>query len=148
MWAPSREIGRRAKKRSSNNYITIDVSAFASVMMAILFLFLARTINFHDLSTNAVDLPHAQYVQLEPGALREDAIIVVVTRDGNVFFGDSEISLEELSTLIHGSIRKGAERKVYLRGDARAKNGDVVAVAEKIRIAGITTISIMTASPR
>jgi biopolymer transport protein ExbD len=112
-------------------------------MVVILFLFLTHTTDRRDL-LSAVDLPKAQYTQLEPGALREDAITVTVQRDGKVLFRDIESSSEELPTLIRGAMKQGAERKVFLSADSRARNEDVEAVVQQVRIAGINSIAIVT----
>jgi biopolymer transport protein ExbD len=143
MWRPSHELARRAAKRRSRYYSGVHVSAFAGVMVVILFLFLTHTTDRRDL-LSAVDLPKAQYTQLEPGALREDAITVTVERDGKVLFRVVQSSSEELPTLIRGAMKQGAERKVFLSADSRARNEDVEAVVQQVRIAGINSIAIVT----
>jgi biopolymer transport protein TolR len=146
MWAPSREMARRAAERRSPYYSAINVSAFASVAVVILFLFLTNTINFHDLGPGAVDLPKAQFLQLEPGALREDAITVTVARDGKLFLRSTQISLEELPALVRRALKEGSERKAYLRADAKARNSDIEVAVAGIRAGGISTIAIICRS--
>src|ERR1700690_4023206 len=136
MWRPSQELTLRVAKRRSRFYSGGHVSAFAGVMVVILFLFLTHTTDRRDL-LSAVDLPKAQYIQMEPGALREDAITVTVERDGKVLFRNVQSSSEELPTLIRGAMKQGAERKVFLSADSRARNEDVEAVVQQVRIAGI-----------
>ena len=73
-----------------------------------------------------------------PGALREDAMLISVTRDGNIFFGTHRIRSSDLPASIRESVRRGSERKVYLKVDARAKYGDAAAVIDEIRLVGIS----------
>jgi len=46
--------------------------------------------------------------------------------------------------LIRGAMKQGAERKVFLSADSRARNEDVEAVVQQVRIAGINSIAIVT----
>jgi hypothetical protein len=59
-----------------------------------------------------------------PGALREDALRVALTRDGAIYFREHRIALEDLPNEIREGLRSGAERKVYIAVDARAKFGE------------------------
>jgi len=51
--------------------------------------------------------------------------------------------VKSLPILICGAVGEGAERKVYLSVDARAKYGDAAAVVEQIGKAGIREICIL-----
>jgi biopolymer transport protein ExbD len=90
------------------------------------------------------DIPKSASATIQPGAKREDAIEIYVTRDGAVYFRHDGIRLEDLAAAIQTAVREGAESKVYIRADARAKNGDVEAVVDEIRRAGITQIAFIT----
>jgi biopolymer transport protein ExbD/biopolymer transport protein TolR len=116
--------------------------------MSILFLlmfYVASTTNPH--FSRTVDLSRATFSHLEPGALREDAINVTVTRDGKVFLRNREASLEELPVLIQSAIKEGSERKVYLRADTKARNSDVEAAIARIRAGGISAVAIICQNP-
>ena len=78
------------------------------------------------------------------GAHREDATIVTVTRDGNVFVANTQVQLADLPSQIAKSLAQGGERKIYLKRDAQAKYGDVKAVIECIKAAGIENIGLIT----
>jgi biopolymer transport protein ExbD len=79
-----------------------------------------------------------------PGALREDTLKIFVTRDGAIYFREHRIALEDLADEIREGLRNGAERRVYIAVDARAKYGDVGAVLEKVRLAGIEKVAFLT----
>jgi biopolymer transport protein ExbD len=120
----------------------MDASAFASVLLAILFLLMGDLIpDRHHRA--ALDLPKAENVSLEPNALREDVILVSVTRDGEIYYRETRIGPEELAIRIRTALQEGAERKVYLAVDARAKNGDVNVALEQIRLAGVTSVVVL-----
>jgi biopolymer transport protein TolR len=120
--------------------------AFVSVMLALLCLFIGDTTPHRHRSV-AVDLPVAQNAAWEPSAVREDEIRVEVTRDGGVYFRSNRISLEDLPERIRTALQEGAEKKIYLAADGRAKNGDVERVFDQIRLAGITNVAILAEKP-
>ncbi len=55
-------------------------------------------------------------------AQREDALVVGIFRNGDIYFGNDKISPESLGDKIHERLRaQGGERKVYIRADGRAQ---------------------------
>jgi biopolymer transport protein ExbD len=75
-----------------------------------------------------MDLPTVKHSVPMLGAQREGATIVAVTRDGNVFVGNTQVQLADLPSQIVKSPAQGGERKGYLKADAGAKYGEVKAV--------------------
>lgn len=115
---------------------------FLGVFSALLFMFMCIAPSDHG-GRSPVNLPRVQSATLQPGALREDAIRIVVTRDGRFYFDSAAAQPGELPNLIHTALRHGSERTVYLLADSRAKNGDVEIVIDQIRLAGITDVVIL-----
>jgi len=54
------------------------------------------------------DLPRARFVSPVPGAAREDAQIVSVSRDGQIFYRNVKVRIGDLPEQIRESIRNGA----------------------------------------
>lgn len=133
---------RRAPLRSM-----IDVSAFASVMLALLFLMMFGLGYPMHPRTAPVDMSVTQHSTLEPGARREDAMDVAITRDGSVYFRNHKILLAELPDSLREAARNGAEKTVYVKADARAKYGDVKPVIDQIRLSGLQNITFLTEHP-
>jgi biopolymer transport protein ExbD len=145
-WRPSRAMAIRAEKRCALFYSRIDVSALLSVSLVLLIEFMLNAPR----STlgMGVDLPHARHSLQQPGARREDTIRVSVIRDGKTYFNASRVEPSEIAGMIYGAMLAGAENKVYLVVDSRAKNGDVEPVIDQIQSAGITRVAILTAKGR
>jgi biopolymer transport protein TolR len=143
MWSPSQAAARRAARRRSTYYAGINVSALVGVMLALIFLLMGDTTPHRYHQKEPVDLPIAKNAVSEPSALREDVMRVVGTRDGNVYFRQTAARPEELVNLIRTSLQEGAERRVYLAADARARYGEVEIVLTQIRLAGIASIAIL-----
>lgn len=95
----------------------------------------------------AVDLAEASQAMPLPGAQREDAMFVWVSRDGTIHFRAREVRLHGLADEIRNAVKAGSEKRVYLEADARAKYQDVDTVLGEIRKAGIENVSIVTNAP-
>jgi len=141
-WKPSEIAKSRIAKRRSMFIHGMDATCLAAVYIAILFILTPLTPQHP--GNKPVDLPTVKHSVPMPGAHREGATIVTVTRDGNVFVGNTQVQLADLPSQIAKSLAQGGERKGYLKADARAKYGDVKAVIECIKGAGIENIGLIT----
>ena len=133
----------RKRPRPSRLLNGIDFWAFLSVELVLLMIFMVNGPSPHA-NRSPVDLARTDHAAPMPGALREDAILVAVTRDGNVFLGTRQMQNRDLPLAIQDSLRRGSERKVYLQVDSRAKYGDAAEAIDRIREAGIANIGLIT----
>ena len=107
-------------------------------MLVLLSMFIADT-NPHRYIWIPVDLPAARNAIPQPDASRDDVMRITVVRDGTVYLQQKRILREDLGI----ALREFAEMKIYLAVDKRAKNEDVEAVLDQIRLAGITSVVIL-----
>lgn len=127
----------------------IDVTAFASVMLVLLWLFMFRGVDEHPGHRwTAVDMPKAVHAISMRGADREDAMVVAITRNGKIFFRSEQIIPDQLPAKIREAVSQGAERKVYTSSDARAKYSWVVEVVDNVQSAGIEKIGFLVEQRR
>ncbi len=75
------------------------------------------------------------------GANSHNAMIAVVARDGRIYFGREQVSANELPAKIRERLNGGAERKVYIKADARARYGAVKAILKAMQSAGVENAS-------
>jgi|GraSoiStandDraft_55_1057291.scaffolds.fasta_scaffold26566_3 biopolymer transport protein ExbD len=68
---------------------------------------------------------------------------VDATRDGKIYFRNVPISAKNLPDKIREGLKNGAEKKVYLRADARARYGDVKQALIEIRQTGIDNVCFL-----
>ena len=115
---------------------------FVSITLALLFIFLPATTHTH--RSMPVDRPHAYHSTSMPRALREDAMQITVSRDGQIYFRDDRVILQDLPEEIRQGLRNGAENRIYLNVDAREKYGETIAVLHQIRQAGIEKAIFLT----
>jgi len=94
-WSPSQVAIRRSEKRKPQLHPQLNLWGLASVMLTILSLFTADLVP-EQRRQPPLDLPKTQTAAPQPLALRDDAMLVSVTRDGRILFGNYEVSLEVL----------------------------------------------------
>ncbi len=134
----------RKRTTSQRPICVIDVTAFAGVMVVLvvaLLLTAMMTTPPHD--GVSIDLPKLRLLHFMPGALREGAIVIGIMRDGKIYFGNTQVAAEELPADIRESLGRGAERRVYVRADARAYYGTVRDVLEGVGVAGVENVAFL-----
>jgi len=119
------------------------MTAFLSIQLVLLFMFMVAASDRPDLPSNGTDLPKVTHSVGMPGANRDDAMVVAVQRDGRVWLGYHELSLDQLPTSIREAVSHGSERKMYIRADRRAKYGTVAEVLDGVRSAGVENIAFL-----
>jgi biopolymer transport protein ExbD len=122
----------------------IDISALASILVVLAFVMLGVAWMPPTHHAYSVDLAHVAHPAPMPGASRDDAMIITVTREGLVSLGNDPISSARLPDKIRDRLRdRGVERKVYIRVDLRAKWGAVKLVLDGVRSAGILRVAFL-----
>jgi biopolymer transport protein ExbD len=133
---------KRAPLRTS-----IDISAFLSVMFALTFVVMFGNLYPTHSHSMPADVPITQHSTRQPGAQRDDSLIVVVTRDGSIYFRNARFSPSDLPDALRDAARQSAEKSVYIKADARAKYGDVKLVLDQIRLSGLQNITFLAEHP-
>jgi biopolymer transport protein ExbD len=131
------------RPRPSQLLNRIDFWAFLSIEIVLLIIFMVH-VPSNPYHRAPIDLAAVDHARPMPGAIREDALLITVTRDGRVFYGTYQMQSGDLPPAIQEAVRRGSERKVYLKVDARAKYGDAVVVMDQIQHAGIQNVGIIT----
>ena len=134
--------GGRYKPQAGSQMSSPNVIPMADVMLVLLIIFMVVT----------PMLQHGQLVDLVPvhnavdmqDADKDNAIVVAITRDGAIYLGNTRISKEDLTGQIKDRLADKLDKMVYLKSDARAKYGDVVAVVDEIRSAGVDQLGLLT----
>ena len=126
------------KKVNSN----INVTPMVDVMLVLLIIFMVITPMLNN-KVN-VDLPVATQAVVMENANKEDSVMVAVTRDGKIFLGADQITVDAMGATIAGKLEKNPEKKVYLRADNRAMYGKVMDAVDGIRAAGVSALGLLT----
>ena len=120
----------------------INVTPMADVMLVLLIIFmvitpmLQKSVSIELARTkNPVDMKEAD---------RDDAVLVVVTRDGKLYLGQGRVNIDDLASKVNDLLANKLDRTVFVRSDLRAKYGDVVQVVDSIRSAGVDKVGLLT----
>ena len=119
-----------------------NVIPMADIMLVLLIIFMVVT----PLLTKdiPVDLATAANSREMNDADKDDAIVVAVTRDGRIYLGSTKVEKDDLTGQIKDRLSSRLDKTVYVRSDSRSKYGDVVAVVDEIRSAGVDQLGLLT----
>jgi len=120
----------------------INVTPMVDVMLVLLIIFMVVTPMLQ--KGVSVDMAKVNNPEQMPDADKEDALLVSITRDGHVFFGTDEISIDNLTTKVKDRIANRADKRVYVKADMRARFGGVVQVVDGVRAAGVDDLGLLT----
>src|SRR5215469_6420752 len=125
----------------------INVTPMVEVMVGLLIIFMVVTPMLQkDVS---VDLAKVNNPEKMSDADKEDAVVVAVTRQGDIFLGrDIVKDPTQLTNLVKDKIAKLVDKRVYVRADARAKYKAVVEVVDNVRAAGVDDLGLITDQKR
>jgi biopolymer transport protein TolR len=137
-WTPS------AKQRRSPSPSVIDVSGFAGIMLALLFLMMFGEMYPMHPRSLPVDMAVARHSTSQPNAEREDAVIVGIMRDGRLYVMNARVSPADLPAVLRDLMGGREDKTVYVKADARAKYGDVKIALDSIRGANVANIAFLT----
>src|SRR5215510_709688 len=119
-----------------------NVIPMADIMLVLLIIFMVVTpMLTKDIP---VDKALAQNSRDMQDADKDDAIVVAVTRDGRIYIGSTPMTKDEITSSIKDKLSARLDKVVYVRSDSRAKYGDVVAVVDEIRSAGVDQLGLLT----
>jgi biopolymer transport protein TolR len=120
----------------------INVTPMVDVMLVLLIIFMVITPMLQ--KGIPVNLAKTDNPMQMPDADREDALIVAVQRDGRIFFDTQQVGPEELTQKVKDRLATKADKRVYVRADARARYKSVVEVVDNVRAAGVDQLGLLT----
>ena len=120
----------------------INVTPMVDVMLVLLIIFMVVTPMLQ--KGISVDMAKVNNPEQMPDADKEDALLVSITRNGEVFFGSEKITIDNLTTKVKDRLANKADKRVYVKADMRARFGGVVAVVDSVRAAGVDDLGLLT----
>ncbi|MEQ1947495.1 MAG: biopolymer transporter ExbD [Bryobacteraceae bacterium] len=122
----------------------INVTPMVDVMLVLLIIFMVIT---PMLSKGVnVELAKSKNPIAMKDADKEDAILVAVTRNGQVWLspGNKQVQLEELPGKVRDLQTNKLDKTVYVKADARSKYERVEEVVDSLRSAGVDQLGLLT----
>jgi biopolymer transport protein TolR len=120
----------------------INVTPMVDVMLVLLIIFMVITPMLQ--KGQSVDMAKVNNPVPMPDADKEDALLIVVMRDGRIFFGTDRINADDLTNKVKDRLADKVDKRVFIRADSRAKYGAVVDVVDNVRAAGVDDVGLLT----
>jgi biopolymer transport protein ExbD len=126
--------GLRGRRGMPSALGEINVTPLVDVVLVLLLVFMITA----PMMSRGIDvsLPVADQPQIEP----EDRLTVTVNAKRQIFVGDRAVNLLLLEDRLRGMLEGRSSKVVYLRADEALRYGDVIAVVDKMKKAGVDQI--------
>jgi biopolymer transport protein ExbD/biopolymer transport protein TolR len=125
---------------------SINVTPMVDVMLVLLIIFMVVTPMLRP--GPPVDLAKTNHPLQMRDADREDALLVAINREGKVFLGNEMINSVELGQRLQDRLAGRADRRVFVKADARCRYGEVGSVIDLIRSVGVSDLGLLTEQRR
>jgi len=132
----------QAEKRMADVNSDINVTPMVDVMLVLLIIFMVITPMLQ--KGQSVDLVKADNPTPMPDADKEDALLVAVTHDGKIYFGQDMVTQEKLTDLVKDKLANKTDKRVFVKADRRSKYGLVTDVVDDVRSAGVDELGLLT----
>ena len=135
-------MGIAVRNEASNVNSNINVTPMVDVMLVLLIIFMVITPMLQ--SKVQVEMAKVDNPTAMPDADKEDAIVVAVTRSGDVFMGQNKTSISELGVQVREKLADKPGKTIYVRADARAQYRAVEDAIDAVRTAGVEDVGLLT----
>ena len=124
----------------------INVTPMVDVMLVMLIIFM---VIIPMLNKGAqVILVRAKNSIAMKDADKDDAILIAITRDGQVFLspGNIPVQPDQLPGKVKdlAAVRSGTDKTIFIKADYRARFETVTDVIDNLRTAGVDTLGLLT----
>ena len=132
-----------AKKTTSLGAVAdINVTPMVDVMLVLLIIFMVITPMLQN--KVQVDMAKVDNPTAMPDADKEDAIVVAITRSGDVFIGQNKTAISELGVQVREKLADKPGKTIFVRADARAQYRAVEDAIDAVRTAGVEVVGLLT----
>jgi len=132
------------KKKASPPVSEINVTPMVDVMLVVLIIFMVITPLLS--KTVPLDMAKARNAMTQADADKEDAVIVAITRDGQVYLspGTVRVNSDQLAPKVKDLLTNKPNKVVFIKSDARAKYEKVEDVIDNLRAGGVDQLVLLT----
>jgi biopolymer transport protein ExbD/biopolymer transport protein TolR len=120
----------------------INVTPMADVMLVLLIIFMVVTPMLQ--KGVSVDMVKTKNPTDMTEADKEDSVLVAVSRDGKYYLNQDRVNIDDLTAKVSDLVSNRLDKMIFVKGDYRAKYGDVVKVVDNLRAAGVDKIGLLT----
>jgi biopolymer transport protein ExbD/biopolymer transport protein TolR len=133
-----------AKQKTADVVAEINVTPMVDVMLVMLIIFMVIT----PMLTKGVqvELVKTKNPIAMADADKDDAVLVSVSRNGEVFLGSTKTTPDSLPGKVKDILTNRISKICYLKADQRARYERVVDVVDNLRAAGVDQVGLLTES--
>ena len=135
-------MGISVRNEGSKVNSNINVTPMVYVMLVLLIIFMVITPMLQN--KVSVDMAKVDNTTNMPDADKEDAIVVAITRSGDVFLGQNHVAVSELGGLVRDKLADKPSKTIFVRADARAQFRTVEDAIDAVRTAGVDDVGLLT----
>jgi biopolymer transport protein TolR len=130
-------MGASVSRGGRRGFRDINVTPLVDVMLVLLVVFMVTA----PLLTTGlkIDLPN---VQATNTPVKDGQLIVTVTAEGRVLFGDEDVTGQVFETF-SANQRVQTERELYIRADKACRYGTVAEVVAAARKSGVDSLNLL-----
>ena len=116
----------------------INVTPFVDVVLVLLIIFLITA----PMMLGGIDVrvPKTETRSIQP----EERLVLTITKDRGVFLDNQPISLDRLTRVLSGMVRRNPKAAVFLKADEAVAYGVVMKVMDVIKKAGVDRVGMVT----
>ena len=116
----------------------INVTPFVDVVLVLLVIFLITA----PMMLGGIDVrvPKTETRNIQP----EERLVLTVTKDRGLFLDNQPISLDRLSRVLSGMVKRNPRAAVFLKADEAVAYGVVMKVMDVIKKAGVDRVGMVT----
>ncbi|MDA2924947.1 biopolymer transporter ExbD [Acidobacteria bacterium AH-259-L09] len=134
-------VNREGRAIVSGVTADINVTPMADVMLVLLIIFMITTPLLQE--GVFVNKPSARNAQEAPEAEVEDATMVTVTRNQEVWINRALVPDEQVAEILADRIALAPELPLFIKGDVATRYGKIVEIVNNARDAGAERIGLM-----
>ena len=122
----------------------INVTPMVDVMLVMLIIFMVITPMLN--KGQSVDMVKAKNPVKMQAADKEDAVIVAITKNGEVWLspGNNKTTADSLPGKVKDLLTNKVDKMVYIRADQRARYEKVTEVVDNLRGGGVDQLGLLT----
>jgi biopolymer transport protein ExbD/biopolymer transport protein TolR len=135
-------MGVAVRNEGSKVNANINVTPMVDVMLVLLIIFMVITPMLQQ--KVQIDMAKVDNPTSMPDADKEDAIVVAITRSGDVYLGQDHIAVTELGARVRDKLADKPGKTIFVRADARAQFRAVEDAIDAVRTAGVDEVGLLT----
>jgi biopolymer transport protein ExbD len=117
----------------------INMTPLVDVMLVLLIIFIITVpVLTHSVK---VDLPRADNT---PNELKPETVNLAVNADGNIYWNETQVTMEELDQRLATEASKQPQPEVHIRGDRKVDYEHVIKTMAAVQRAGILKLGFVT----